>query len=56
MAAKDDVASVLSRLPGSGAQDDVSRVMDLYEAAERRYRAAVSTTTPTIGSSASTNF
>lgn len=54
-AAHDDVASILSRLPANGHDDYVTRVMDVYESAERQYRAALRAGAPKIGSSASTN-
>lgn len=54
-AASQDIATILSKLPDRGAQDDVARLMDLYETAERGYRASVLASSPRIGSSASTN-
>ncbi len=50
-----DLATILSKLPGGGAEDDVTRVMDLYEAAERSYRASMKSRSLKVGSSASTN-
>ncbi len=51
-----DVATILSQLPGGGAEDDVMRFMDLYEAGERTYRASVRASSPTISSSATTSL
>lgn len=53
--AEADLATILSRLPGSGSEDDVARLMEIYEAGERQYRAAQRAGAPTVGSSASTN-
>jgi hypothetical protein len=50
-----DLASLLSQLPREGTDDDVSRLMDVYESAERSYRAAVLAGTPVIGASSSAN-
>jgi hypothetical protein len=50
-----DVATILSQLPDSGREDDVTRLMDIYEAAERAYRASVQASAPRVGSYASTN-
>jgi hypothetical protein len=50
-----DVATLLSLLPTSGGADDVTLLMDVYEAAERSYRAGVQASTPHIGSSSTTN-
>jgi hypothetical protein len=50
-----DVATILSQLPDSGLEDDVTRLMDIYEATERAYRAGVQASAPRVGSYASTN-
>jgi hypothetical protein len=50
-----DIATILSQLPDSGVEDDVTRVMDVYEAAERSYRAGIQASAPRVGSYASTN-
>jgi hypothetical protein len=50
-----DVAAILSQLPDSGIEDDVTRLMDIYEATERAYRAGVQASAPRVGSYASTN-
>ena len=50
-----DVATILSQLPDSGLEDDVTRLMDIYEATERAYRAGVQASSPRVGSYASTN-
>lgn len=52
----EDLAEVLSALPRSGVEDDVSRLMDVYEAAERVYRGASLAGTPVVGSSSSANL
>lgn len=51
-----DLATILSRLPRSGIEDDVARLMDIYEVAERSYRASVQANSPTVRSSASTSL
>lgn len=53
--ASQDLATILDQLPDRGAEDDVARLMDLYETAERGYRASMLASSPRIGSSASTN-
>jgi hypothetical protein len=50
-----DLATLLSRLPREGSDDDVARVMKIYESAERAYRAATAAGTPVIGASSSAN-
>lgn len=50
-----DVATILSKLADSGREDDVTRLMDIYEATERAYRAGVQASVPRVGSYASTN-
>ena len=50
-----DVATILRGLPRGGAEDDVTRLMDIYEATERSYRASVQASLPTVRSSASTS-
>ena len=50
-----DVATILSRLPASGTEDDVARLMDIYEAAERSYRASIQAHALRVSSAASTN-
>jgi hypothetical protein len=50
-----DVATILSQLSDSGLEDDVTRLMDIYEATERAYRAGVQASAPRVGSFASTN-
>jgi hypothetical protein len=50
-----DLATLLSRLPCQGSEDDVARVMKIYESAERAYRAAAAAGTPVIGASSSAN-
>lgn len=54
-ATDEDLATILSKLPRSGTEDDVTRVMELYEAAERSYRASIQSRSLKVGSSASTN-
>lgn len=51
-----DLANILSVLPGRGGEDDISRVMDVYEAAERVYRDASLAGTPVVGVSSSANL
>jgi hypothetical protein len=51
-----DMADILERLSRSGAGDDVSRLMDVYEAGERQYRASVQSRAQTVRSSASTSL
>ena len=51
-----DTATILSQLPRNGSEDDISRLMEIYEAGERRYRASVQANTPTVRSSASTGL
>jgi hypothetical protein len=53
--ASQDLATILSQLPRAGADDDVTRVVEIYERGERTYRAAVSAGRPTVGASASAN-
>jgi hypothetical protein len=50
-----DLATILSTLPRSGAEDDVTRLVEVYESAERVYRAASLAGTPVIGASSSAN-
>lgn len=51
----EDVATVLSTLPRQGVEDDVSRLIEVYESVERVYRAASLAGTPVIGASSSAN-
>jgi len=51
----EDLATILSELQTGGSEDDVTRLMELYEVAERSYRAGVQASTPRVGSSASAN-
>ncbi len=51
-----DVAQILSQLPRSGSEDDIARLMDVYEAGERHYRASVQANSPTVRASASTSL
>lgn len=51
-----DLANILSTLPTRGAEDDVSRLMDVYESVERVYRGASTAGTPIIGASSSANL
>jgi hypothetical protein len=51
-----DLATVLSTLPTSGTEDDVSRLIEVYESVERVYRDASLVGTPVIGASSSTNL
>lgn len=51
----EDIATILSKLPDSGAQDAVTLVMDLYETGERHYRAGMKAGALHVGSSASAN-
>ncbi len=51
----EDLATILSQLPTGGTEDDVTRVMELYELGERTYRAGVQASAPRVGSSASAN-
>jgi hypothetical protein len=51
-----DLASILNTLPTRGAEDDVSRLMDIYESVERVYREASAAGTPVIGASSSANL
>jgi hypothetical protein len=50
-----DLANILSELPRHGAEDDLARVLEVYEAAERRYRASTQAGKPVIGASTSAN-
>jgi len=50
-----DLATILSQLPSSGAEDDVTRVIGIYEAGERNYRAAFLANSRNVSSSASSN-
>jgi hypothetical protein len=50
-----DLATILSNLPRGGAGDDAARLVEVYESAERVYRAASLAGTPAIGSSSSAN-
>ena len=50
-----DVANILSTLPTSGAEDDVFRLMNVYESVERVYREASAAGTPVVGASSSAN-
>lgn len=51
----EDLAAMLGQLPACGAGDDVTRLMELYEVAERGYRSAAQAKSPRVGSSASAN-
>lgn len=51
-----DIAVILSQLPRSGSEDDIARLMDVYEAGERRYRASIQASAPTVRASASTSL
>jgi hypothetical protein len=51
-----DMATILSQLPRNGAEDDVTRLMEIYEAGERSYRASVQASAPNVSSSASTSL
>lgn len=51
----EDLATILSTLPRGGVEDDVTRLVEVYEAGERAYRAASVAGTPVVGSSASTS-
>jgi hypothetical protein len=51
-----DTATILSQLPRNGTEDDINRLMEIYEAGERRYRASVKANTPKVQSSASTSL
>jgi hypothetical protein len=54
--APQDTATILSRLPRSGGEDDIMRLMEVYEAGERRYRASMQASAPTVRSFASTSL
>jgi len=51
-----DLATTLAQLPRSGADDHVTRLLDIYEAAERQYRAGTQAGRPVIGASTSSNL
>lgn len=51
-----DLAQMLDNLPRGGEGDDVSRLLSIYESAERVYRGASLAGTPAIGSSSSANL
>jgi len=51
-----DLATILSQLPRSGVEDDVTRLMEIYEAGERSYRASVQASLQSVKSSASTSL
>jgi hypothetical protein len=51
-----DLAVILSTLPRSGAEDDVTRIVEVYESVERVYRGASLAGTPVIGASSSANL
>lgn len=51
-----DLATLLSTLPTGGVEDDVSRLVEVYEAAERVYRDASLAGMPVVGSSSSANL
>jgi hypothetical protein len=55
-ASTQDTSTILSKLPRSGTEDDIARLMEIYEAGERRYRASVQANAPTVRSSASTSL
>lgn len=52
----EDLATVLSTLPTGGIEDDVSRLIEVYEAAERVYRDASLAGAPVVGASSSANL
>jgi hypothetical protein len=56
LSADRDLASILSALSRAGVEDDVSRLMDVYESVERVYREASAAGTPVIGASSSANL
>jgi hypothetical protein len=50
----DDVTNMLLEVAEAGAQDDVARLVELYEATERTYRAAMMAGAPLARASAHT--
>lgn len=50
-----DLATILSTLPRSGTDDAITRLLDVYEPAERQYRAGAQAGKPVIGASTTTN-
>lgn len=50
-----DLATILSTLPRAGADDAITRLIEVYEPAERLYRAGAQAGKPVIGASTTTN-
>ncbi len=52
----EDITGILTQLQRGGSDDGIAYIMDVYEAGERRYRASVQASTPTVRSAASTRL